>query len=56
MVGRSADVLAESDPRWGVYRLKQGFGGEFTPCISAWAFPTNRSAYLGAAPSPCRRY
>ena len=25
------DVLDESDPMWGVYRFKQGFGGEFTP-------------------------
>ena len=29
---------------WGVYRFKQGFGGEFTPWISAWDFPSNRAA------------
>ena len=28
---------------WGVYRFKQGFGGEFTPWIGAWDFPTNRA-------------
>jgi lipid II:glycine glycyltransferase (peptidoglycan interpeptide bridge formation enzyme) len=39
------DVLAESDPMWGVYRFKQGFGGEFTPGIGAWDYPTNRAAY-----------
>ena len=41
------DVLDESDPMWGVYRFKQGFGGEFTPWIGAWDFPTNRAAYWG---------
>jgi peptidoglycan pentaglycine glycine transferase (the first glycine) len=39
------DVLDESDPMWGVYRFKQGFGGEFTPWIGAWDYPTNRAAY-----------
>jgi peptidoglycan pentaglycine glycine transferase (the first glycine) len=41
------DVLDESDPMWGVYRFKQGFGGEFTPWIGAWDYPTNRAAYWG---------
>ena len=41
------DVLDESDPMWGVYRFKQGFGGEFTPWIGAWDFPTNRTAHWG---------
>ena len=36
------DALDESDPMWGVYRFKQGFGGEFTPSIGAWDFPSNR--------------
>jgi hypothetical protein len=31
----------------GVYRFKQGFGGEFTPWIGAWDFPTNRVAHWG---------
>lgn len=39
------DVLAESDPMWGVYRFKQGFGGTFEPHIGAWDYPTNRFAY-----------
>lgn len=39
------DVLDEGDPMWGVYRFKQGFGGEFVPHIGAWDYPTNRFAY-----------
>jgi lipid II:glycine glycyltransferase (peptidoglycan interpeptide bridge formation enzyme) len=39
------DVLAESDPMWGVYRFKQGFGGEFTRGIGAWDYPVSRAAY-----------
>ncbi len=39
------DVLEESDPMWGVYRFKQGFGGEFTPHIGAWDYPVNRGLY-----------
>lgn len=39
------DVLEESDPMWGVFRFKQGFGGEFAPHIGAWDFATNRVAY-----------
>ncbi len=39
------DVLEESDPMWGVYRFKQGFGGEFAPHIGAWDFPVNRGLY-----------
>jgi len=39
------DVLAEGDPMWGVYRFKQGFGGEFTPHIGAWDFPVNKGLY-----------
>ena len=41
------DVLDESDPMWGVYRFKQGFGGEFTPWIGAWDYATNRAAHWG---------
>ncbi|MCX7669031.1 MAG: peptidoglycan bridge formation glycyltransferase FemA/FemB family protein [Anaerolineae bacterium] len=41
------DVLTESDPMWGVYRFKQGFGGEFTPWIGAWDYPTSRLIYWG---------
>jgi len=39
------DVLDESDPMWGVFRFKQGFGGEFTPWIGAWDYPTSRVGY-----------
>jgi lipid II:glycine glycyltransferase (peptidoglycan interpeptide bridge formation enzyme) len=39
------DVLDESDPMWGVYRFKQGFGGEFTPWIGAWDYPVSRAGY-----------
>jgi lipid II:glycine glycyltransferase (peptidoglycan interpeptide bridge formation enzyme) len=39
------DVLDESDPMWGVFRFKQGFGGEFTPWIGAWDYPTSRAGY-----------
>jgi hypothetical protein len=28
-------------------RFKQGFGGEFTPWIGAWDFPTNRVGVHG---------
>ncbi|MEJ5199037.1 MAG: peptidoglycan bridge formation glycyltransferase FemA/FemB family protein [Anaerolineae bacterium] len=43
------DVLDESDPMWGVYRFKQGFGGAFTSWIGAWDYPTTRLAYWGYA-------
>jgi len=32
---------------WGIYRFKQGFGGEFTPWIDAWDYPANRATYWG---------
>lgn len=39
------DALVESDPMWGVYRFKQGFGGAFTPWIGAWDYPVSRPGY-----------
>jgi lipid II:glycine glycyltransferase (peptidoglycan interpeptide bridge formation enzyme) len=39
------DVLDESDPLWGVYRFKKGFGGEFVRYIGAWDFPVSRLGY-----------
>jgi lipid II:glycine glycyltransferase (peptidoglycan interpeptide bridge formation enzyme) len=39
------DDLTDTDPMWGVYRFKMGFGGEFTPGIGAWDFPTFGPAY-----------
>jgi len=39
------DELNESDPLWGVYRFKEGFGGEFVRHIGAWDFPVSRPGY-----------
>jgi peptidoglycan pentaglycine glycine transferase (the first glycine) len=39
------DELDQSDPLWGVYRFKQGFGGEFVRHIGAWDFPASRFGY-----------
>jgi peptidoglycan pentaglycine glycine transferase (the first glycine) len=39
------DVLDESDPMWGVYRFKQGFGSEFVEHIGAWDFPVSHLGY-----------
>lgn len=39
------DVLKESDPMWGVYRFKMGFGGEFVSHIGAWDYPASRWLY-----------
>ncbi len=39
------DALDESDPLWGVYRFKRGFGGEFMRHIGAWDFPVSRPGY-----------
>ena len=37
----ATDELNESDPMWGVYRFKEGFGGKFTAHIGAWDFPAS---------------
>ncbi len=39
------DELDESDPMWGVYRFKRGFGGEFVRHIGAWDYPVSRLGY-----------
>jgi lipid II:glycine glycyltransferase (peptidoglycan interpeptide bridge formation enzyme) len=39
------DDLDESDPMWGVYRFKAGFGGEFVSHVGAWDFPVSRPLY-----------
>ncbi|MFQ5610514.1 MAG: lipid II:glycine glycyltransferase FemX [Anaerolineae bacterium] len=39
------DAFDESDPMWGVYRFKAGFGGELIRGLGAFDFPTNRVAY-----------
>jgi peptidoglycan pentaglycine glycine transferase (the first glycine) len=39
------DVSDERDPMWGVYRFKEGFGGEFTPYLGAYDFPRSGVLY-----------
>jgi len=39
------DELKESDPLWGVYHFKEGFGGSFSPQIGAWDFAASRFWY-----------
>ena len=39
------DVLDESDPLWGVYRFKRGFGGEFVRHVGAWDLALSRFGY-----------
>lgn len=39
------DELVESDPMWGVYRFKQGFGGELQRWIGAWDYPLYPALY-----------
>ncbi|HET91293.1 MAG TPA: peptidoglycan bridge formation glycyltransferase FemA/FemB family protein [Chloroflexi bacterium] len=39
------DELDESDPLWGVYRFKQGFGGQFVRHVGAWDYPGSRVGY-----------
>jgi lipid II:glycine glycyltransferase (peptidoglycan interpeptide bridge formation enzyme) len=39
------DVQEESDPMWGVFRFKQGLGGQLARGLGAWDFAVNRGAY-----------
>ncbi len=39
------DELDQSDPMWGVYRFKKGFGGRFVEHIGAWDYPTSGVGY-----------
>ncbi len=39
------DVFSESDRLWGVYRFKQGFGGEVVQGIGAFDYPVKRRLY-----------
>lgn len=34
------EVFAEGDPLWGVYRFKEGFGGQVVRMLGAWDLPT----------------
>lgn len=39
------DVPDESDPMWGVYRFKEGLGGQFVRHIGAYDYPVSRLLY-----------
>ena len=39
------DEFAESDRMWGVYRFKEGFGGQVVRTPGAWDYPPNRLWY-----------
>ena len=40
------DTLSEADPMYGVYRFKEGLGGEFQSTIGAWDFPARPGLYF----------
>jgi peptidoglycan pentaglycine glycine transferase (the first glycine) len=40
------DELTEEDQLWGVYRFKEGFGGQFIRTIGAWDYPIKKTVYL----------
>ncbi len=39
------DGFSPSDPLWGVYRFKEGFGGRVVRHLGAWDLPTRRIFY-----------
>jgi len=39
------DVFDETDRMWGVYRFKQGFGGQAIQGLGAYDYPINRPLY-----------
>lgn len=39
------DEFTASDPLWGVYRFKEGFGGQVVRHLGAWDLPTRRVFY-----------
>lgn len=39
------DVFDESDPLWGVYRFKDGFGGRVVRTLGAWDYPVRPLVY-----------
>jgi lipid II:glycine glycyltransferase (peptidoglycan interpeptide bridge formation enzyme) len=39
------DTFDESDPMWGVYRFKEGFGGSLVRHIGAWDLPLRPQLY-----------
>ena len=40
------DSLVDSDPMYGVYRFKEGLGGEFQRTIGAWDYPARPMLYF----------
>ena len=39
------DTFDKSDPMWGVFRFKDGFGGQVVRTIGAWDYPVRRMQY-----------
>lgn len=39
------DTFNEADPLWGVYRFKDGFGGQVVRTLGAWDFPLRPLVY-----------
>jgi lipid II:glycine glycyltransferase (peptidoglycan interpeptide bridge formation enzyme) len=39
------DELVESDPLWGVWKFKEGFGGEFVRRVGAWDYAPSPALY-----------
>ena len=39
------DVFDESDPMWGVYRFKLGFGGQVVQRLGAFDYPVRAGLY-----------
>jgi lipid II:glycine glycyltransferase (peptidoglycan interpeptide bridge formation enzyme) len=39
------DTFDESDSMWGVFRFKEGLGGEVVRTLGAWDFPARRAVY-----------
>jgi hypothetical protein len=48
------DRFDESEPMWGVYRFKEGLGGEVVRFIGAWDYPVN-PVYTKPTPSGCQK-
>lgn len=40
------DEFHESDPMWGVYRFKEGLGGEVVRSLGAWDYPARPALYI----------
>jgi lipid II:glycine glycyltransferase (peptidoglycan interpeptide bridge formation enzyme) len=39
------NTFTEDDPMWGVYRFKEGFGGQVVRTVGAWDYATARLTY-----------